>query len=454
MNMENFINGYPGVEQGIRAAMADVLGADRSQAFFDRWLDHFLADADLAFIRSCGANCVRLPMNYRHFERDDAPFRYLEGGFERARKVIRSCERHGLYAVLDLHAVQGWQNPDWHCDNASRQALFWQHPHFQDRFVAMWEELARQFKGEPAIAAYNVMNEPVTGARRPRIGHAYATDWDALNRRYRRVVGAIRKIDPDTAIVLEGDCFSVFFEGLEPPFAENLIYSSHNYTPAGFGPGAYPGMFQGEYWDREKQKKALLVHQGTQFAQRHGVPLWVGEFGSVSNGPAEERPSRLAALDDQLSVFEEFGVHWSLWTYKDVGVMGWLEIDPNSAYMKRTSPIRQAKLQLGTDFWMHWLPQTSTRRLVQQLGDTIAEALGRENIDEAGNQLFLNQATLDVYLGSLTQPLYAKLFKGMNDAEEDEILRSFAFDRCRVREDLMAVVRKHTASPSRSALLR
>lgn len=27
-------------------------------------------------------------------------------------------------------------------------------------------------------------------------------------------------------------------------------------------------------------------------------------------------------MDDQISMFEEFGAHWTTWTYKDVGVMG------------------------------------------------------------------------------------------------------------------------------------
>ncbi len=76
MNMENFINGYPGDESGVRAALADVLGPGLARFFFDRWLDYFLAEGDIAFIQETGANVVRLALNYRHFERDPAPFEY------------------------------------------------------------------------------------------------------------------------------------------------------------------------------------------------------------------------------------------------------------------------------------------------------------------------------------------------------------------------------------------
>ena len=192
MNGEDFIDGYPGCEHGLRATMAEIIGPAKAHFFFERLLDYFFGEEDVAFIKSCGANVVRLPLNYRHFERDETPFHYLEDGFQRLDQAIAWCARSGLYVILDLHAVQGWQNPDWHCDNASRHVLFWQHKQFQDRFVALWEEFARRYQGNPTVAGYNVMNEPVTNAPRGRFGVPYVPDWPAINGVYRRVVSAIR----------------------------------------------------------------------------------------------------------------------------------------------------------------------------------------------------------------------------------------------------------------------
>ncbi len=442
MNLENFINGYPGAESSLRATMAQALGREKAAFFFERLADHFLAEEDLAFIRGCGANTVRLSLNYRHFESDENPFSYLESGFARLSRIIAACKRQGLYVILDLHSVQGYQNPDWHCDNATRQALFWQHPHFQDRFVALWQEIARRFNGHEVIAGYNIMNEPVTGARISRFQHAYTADWDALNRLYRRTVKAIRTIDPKTIIFLEGDCFSVLFQGLDAPFAENLVYSSHNYTNAGFGPGTYPGVCAGSHWDLGKQEEIFLNHEGTQFAKKHRVPLWVGEFGGVSNGQANERPCRVRAIEDQISLFEAHGAHWTIWTYKDAGVMGVIELDPDSPYMRLTGPLRQLKIQLGTDFWMQWLPQTRATQIVNELAQEIVGAVGKDRIDEAGNRLFLSQATMDVFVGATLQPYYADLFKGMPEDEMDRVLESFAFGRCRPKQDWVTVLSK------------
>ncbi len=107
MNLENFINGYPGIESGIRAALADVLGPARAEFFFDRLLDHFLSEEDIAFIAQTGANVVRLALNYRHFEDDAQPFEWKESGFARLDRAVRWCTAHNLYVILDLHAVQG-----------------------------------------------------------------------------------------------------------------------------------------------------------------------------------------------------------------------------------------------------------------------------------------------------------------------------------------------------------
>src|SRR3954464_7269271 len=73
MNMENFITGYPGNESAMRDAVAAVLGAERAERFFDRLLARFFTDDDAALLAELGVTCVRLPINHRHFERDDAP---------------------------------------------------------------------------------------------------------------------------------------------------------------------------------------------------------------------------------------------------------------------------------------------------------------------------------------------------------------------------------------------
>jgi len=449
MNMENFINGYPGAEHTLRAVMREVLGASKAEFFFDRLLDHFFNESDIAFMKTYGATVVRLPMNYRHFESDAQPFHYLEAGFARLNKVVEWCAKHELYVILDLHSVQGWQNPSWHSDNANHITLFWENPHYQDRFVALWEELARRYKGNPTIAGYNVMNEPVTNAPRGRFTEAYTSNWEVINRVYQRVVNAIRMIDPDHIIFLEGDLFSARFNGFEPPAADNLVYSSHNYTPAGFGPGVYPGTFQGQHWDFEHQVEVFLAHPGTQYTRQHTVPLWVGEFGSLYNGPAEEVGDRLRAMDDEIRVFTMHDVHWTTWTYKDVGVMGWVTLDPNSPYIQTIGSILEAKRLLGTDSWLGNLPTTPAKDKVGELADLIVQQVGVPNLPRDEVKRYLSQAALEGYTGGLMQFAYAEKFKHMSEQQIDQVLQSFAVENCIKHVDLLTILKRHLSDGTR-----
>lgn len=441
MNMENFINGYPGDEHGLRQAMADALGAERARFFFERWHDHFLGEKDIAYLKACGANVVRLALNYRHFERDDRPFEYLEAGFARLEQIVQACAVHQVYVILDLHAVQGWQNSDWHCDNSSRHTHFWQHPHFQDRFVALWEEFARRYRGNAIIAGYNVMNEPVSNAPAGRFydDADYRPDWDNFNRVYRRVVAAIRAIDPEHIIFLEGDLFSSRFAQMDAPFADNLVYSSHNYSGTSYDPRIGPPGPEQRQQNVQLQREIFLAHEGTQYMQRYNVPLWVGEFAGKSD----------ATLEDQLSVFEEYGVHWTIWTYKDVGVMGFLTLDPRSRFMQLLVPILRAKRLLGVDNWLSaGLPGTVVGETIAELAGKIESAIGAEGIDPAANQRFLAQNALGMYAASLMQPAFARIFKDLTEEELDEALASFDFENCRPLSSILKVLKHFWALPA------
>ncbi len=447
MNMENFINGYPGSETGVRAAVAEVLGKGKAEFFFGRMLDNMLAEEDIRFLKECGTTAVRIPLNYRQFEDDQEPFIYKESGFTRLDEALGWCGKHGLYALLDLHAVQGWQNNSWHCDNDSSHACFWGHRHFIDRFVALWEEFARRYAHNPVIAGYDVMNEPCSNTPRGRFTSAekFRPDWDGINSLYRRVVSAIRKFDTRHIIFLEGDYYASLFEGLEAPFDENLAYSSHNYTAAGFGPGPYPGAVNGENWDRGKQQEVALAHEGLRFTRKHNVPLLVGEFGSVYNGLANEIPDRLRAMEDQIGIYEANGIHWTTWTHKDVGVMGLVTLDPESEYMQLVSRELESKALLDADQWMNWLPDTPAKALVRKLADYTVSAIGDDELEPEAVYTYMRHRTLSGFVGSLMQPSYARLFKGMTEERISRVMESFALKNCVRNTALIDIMRKHAA---------
>lgn len=60
-----------------------------------------------------------------------------------------------------------------------------------------------------------------------------------------------------------------------------------------------------------------------------GLPIWNGEFGPVYarrqyDGEATDaiNKSRYLLLKDQLDVYDQEEISWSIWLYKDIGFQG------------------------------------------------------------------------------------------------------------------------------------
>ena len=446
MNMEDFINGYPGTESGMKREFAKAMGAGKAELFFEKILDNFLNEDDIRFIGETGANCIRIPLSYKHFEDDMKPFVYKEEGFKRLDRILDACEQEGIYVILDMHALAGWQNCHWHSDNERGAVMLWKYRHFQERIIALWEEFAKRYRDRSAVAGYDLMNEPSTGT--PTGEHAYdfyefyQSDWDAINRLYREIGEAVRKIDKRHILFLEGDNYSRDFAGLDAPFEENLVYSSHNYIPPGYGPGKYPGYYDGVYWDKNKQENAFLDHQGTRFAMKHHVPLWVGEFGSQYHGYKEEIPYRLKSMEDQLGIYNAHGVHWTTWTYKDPGIMGWVFLDPDSEYMKIIQPVQEQKRILGAEnFVADYAGVAEGRRKSRVLADYILDVMGETRIDRASNAFVMNYGVLNGYAGAMLQPAYARRFRGYGEDSLERIAGAFKLENCVKNEGYLEVLK-------------
>jgi hypothetical protein len=224
MNMENFITGYPANESAMRDAVRAVLGDDREEAFFDRLLTSFFGPADAALLAEMGMNCVRIPVNYRHFESDERPMEIIDAGFRHLDRVIGLLGEHGIYSVIDLHALPGSQNQHWHSDNPTHVASFWRHRHFQDRVVHLWEYMADRYKDNPWVAGYNPVNEPGDVSGR------------VIGPFYDRLVKALRAVDPGHVLFLDGNTYSTDFSIFREVY-ENTVFVCHDYALAGFAHG-------------------------------------------------------------------------------------------------------------------------------------------------------------------------------------------------------------------------
>ena len=426
MNMENFIDGYPGQESSFRASVGQMLGKARAAFFFDRLLDNFLGEDDITFMASLGVNALRIPMNYRHFEDDAKPFEYKPKGLARLDGIVKACRNHGIYVILDLHAAQGWQNPDWHADNPAHIAHLWTQKLFQDRVIGLWTHLARHYRNENAIAGYNLLNEPVC----PVPG--------ALAGFYRRIVAAVRKVDRSHVLFIEGNWFSTDFSEVQASVDRNTVFSSHNYATPSFAEGPYPGKVGKDRYDRDRLLEDYL--RGNAFMRKHRVPTWVGEFGSVYRGTKPDE-CRLKVVDDQIGIFEEHGHSWTIWTYKDIGMMGTVYARPDSEWMRRTAKVRGYKDRMGTDTWGQ--RSSVAARTAQFLVEAARKAIGPKSADYGRLMWNANRLIAGIALSEILAAPFAEQFRGMTEKQIDRMMQSFAFRNCAIRNGLADVISKY-----------
>ncbi|KAL3455806.1 putative glucanase [Aspergillus heterothallicus] len=429
LNLENFINGFCGNEKETRQAMLDSMGKDNYDFFFDRLMEYFFTEEDAQYLKSLGLNCLRLPFNYRHFENDMAPRVLIEDGFKHLDRVIELCAAHGIYTILDLHSLPGGQNQDWHCDNITAYASFWDHKDFQDRAVWLWEHMARRYKSNPWVAGYNIMNEPSDpqGTR--------------LVSFYNRIEKAIREIDPDHILWLEGNMYAMDFEAFTDPLP-NCVYAIHDYSTMGFPDGP---MFTGTAEQKERLRKQFL--RKCDFMMKHKLPIWNGEFGPTYARPSDSNASeineaRLGLLAEQVRIYEEANISWALWTYKDVGLMGMLHTSPGSAWNRLTDDFVAKKECLRLDSSPSFTNDeidTVLLPLVKWVQDTCPRA-SKTYPKVWGIRRHIERQVFHVFLAHQYCEEFASLFQGKSKEELDELARSFSFSECTQRENLDKVL--------------
>jgi endoglucanase len=423
LNMENFITGYAANESLMRAAVRDVLGPDAYELFFERLLTVFFTDEDAALLARTGLNCVRVPVNYHHFEDDSAPLTIKPDGFRHLDRVIDLCARHGIYTVIDLHAAPGGQNHHWHSDNPTHVPLFWVHRDFQDRVVNLWEHLAAHYAGHPGVAGYNLLNEPADESRA------------VVGPFYQRLVAAVRAVDPDHILFLDGNTYSTEFDIFGPDGAStgNIVYACHDYAAAGLGRGGpYPGLTDGTWFDAAALE--LKFRQRSEFSRRTGTPVWVGEFGPIYTGDAVRDAQRRQLLADQLEIYRRYDASWSIWTYKDLGPQGLVTVRPDSPYGARFGPFTAKKARLAADSW------GSDGVGVAEVTGPVQDLIEREFPDFEpypwGRRDWVKTLLLNI---TMAQPLageYAELLRGLREDDLIALADSFALGNCTVRTTL------------------
>jgi len=226
-------------------------------------------------------------------------------------KYLESCRERGLHMSLNMHRAPGY------CINRNDRERhnLWTDKVAQDAFVFLWEYFAKKYKGVSSDhLSFDLLNEP------PSVGkHGFTRKRH--EKVMRRTIDAIRRIDPDRSIVLDG--ISGGGEAIPELADTGTIHSGRGYEPfllshyraewvdfeIKWEEPDYPCRQFGRLWDR---KRLLEYYKPWREVEASGVEVHIGEFGCYSKTPND---TALRWFDDLLGIYREFKWGYALWQF-------------------------------------------------------------------------------------------------------------------------------------------
>lgn len=248
-------------------------------------------------VKAAGFTMVRIPLDFASHAAPEAPFAISDAFMNRVEEVLGWATARGLGAVLSFHSYTGlYREPEAH----------------RNRYLGIWENVAKRFAGRYPNCLFEPLNEP----------HGAVTQafWNNL---IPDVVQAVRRNDPDRALVFGGLNYNdalLFGDLVFPEGVDNLIATFHYYQPYQFThQGAdwveYSDEWLGREWtgsDEEMEAVRNAFAKAAEWSTRTGIPMFLGEFGCSLKADEASRIRWTKALRQEA---ESWGFGWAYWDF-------------------------------------------------------------------------------------------------------------------------------------------
>ena len=283
-------------------------GAARVQtAFQDAWVN----ESDFDRMQKAGVNCVRLPFLAGQIAEPTT--------LAKIDQAVTWASARGMYVVLDMHGAPGSQSDQGHTGKADRNEFF-KDPANVARAEALWTQIARRYKDNPAVAGYDLLNEP-TGT--PNSDTLYVV----TDRLYR----AVRAADPTHLVFIEDGYTGVQWMPFPGPCGwTNVVYSTHYYR------------FEAKSADGQRKEFTAYLASAMKERDLRKVPFYVGEFGFEPHGDTTVEANAVQKMNAG-------GVSWSAWTYKVIfggGNLTLWSLIGNSKPVEKLDPYADSEAEL------------------------------------------------------------------------------------------------------------
>ena len=253
----------------------NLIGQDEANDFWELYRANYVAQADIDKIAEWGFNHIRVPFHYKQFY--DSTGTETPIGYAIIDELITWCQPHNIYIILDMHCAPGAQNGGPISDSDGTARL-WLEDSYKELTIQIWKEIASYYADHTLIAGYDLINEPVLPS---------GVSLEEFKQLYIDITEAIREVDNNHLIWIEGNWYGTDFAGLTPPWDDNMGYSFH------------------KYWG---QTDISTIQSYLSLRNTYDVPLWMGESGENSNHWYYE----------VFKLLEENNIGWNFWTHKKV----------------------------------------------------------------------------------------------------------------------------------------
>lgn len=305
---------FAGPQYQIKQKITDLIGVENTTEFYDAYKANGLTKQDVDSLAAWGFNSIRLPMHYNLYtlpleqEAVAGQQTWLEEGFKRTDDLLSWCAANKIYLILDLHAAPGGQGKDANIsDYDPSKPSLWESTANQDKMVALWEQLATRYKDNPWIGGYDIINEPnwnFSGTNQNGCDEALNVPLRELQI---RITKAIREVDTNHLLIIEGNCWGNNYKGVFPLWDENMALSFH------------------KYWNYNNEAS---IKEITDYRRDYNVPIWLGESGENSN----------VWFKEAISLVESNNIGWAFWPMKKIdNIAGVTSVTKTKGYDKLLS---------------------------------------------------------------------------------------------------------------------
>lgn len=254
--------------------------------------------------KEAGFDTVRLPVRWSNHADAAPPYRIDERFFRRVDFAIAQALQRGLNIVVNMHHHRQLDGDrldpgETRVDDAV----------LEDRFVALWAQIAERYRTTSDKVIFELYNEPH--------GRLNAERWNAL---LHRALATVRRSNPERWIVVgpAGHYRAADLRALElPPSDRRLIVAVHVYEPYTFThqgatwiPGSAAWLGTSCCSAAQRDEVARVLDTAKQWSDREARPVWVGEFGSVESADYDSRVRYTRMMRAQI---EARGLAWAYW---------------------------------------------------------------------------------------------------------------------------------------------